>query len=338
MATCLIALGANLGDRRQSLQQAVKKIEAHEKVASITVSSMLASEAVGGDSKQGEYLNAAALLETSLPPVRFLKLLQKVENELGRTRAQRWGPRTIDLDLLLYDDLVVQDPSLSVPHPRMAFRRFVLEPAAEIAPTMVHPTIGWTMEKLLNHLNSAAPYIAVATAPGTGESKIVKKAAAGLGAIVLPGAVKGQDLATFYSDREGVALDFEREQLENQARQFQQGLPEHVERISDFWFDQTIAFARTWRSPEVVSQIEQRWRELRPSVLAPKLLAVRKPAILRQTDAKDPSAGKHEQHAELHVAIRRQVAFSFEGPVLELDAGDPDWESRELQAAMLAMR
>ena len=96
---------------------------------------------IGGPAGQEPFLNAAALLETSLPPAELLARLQRIELHLGRTRETRWAARTLDLDLLLYDNLVLNTPYLTLPHPRMAFRRFVLEPAAEVAPEMAHPRL-----------------------------------------------------------------------------------------------------------------------------------------------------------------------------------------------------
>ena len=94
-------------------------------------------------------MNAAALLETDLPPAALLAALQDIERRLGRIRAERWGPRTIDLDLLLYDQLELETPELILPHPRMSFRRFVLGPAAEIAAEMAHPVCGNTIGGLV---------------------------------------------------------------------------------------------------------------------------------------------------------------------------------------------
>ena len=117
---------------------------------------------MGGPPGQPPFLNGAALLETSLAPHDLLDALQQIETDLGRRRTERWGPRTVDLDLLLYEQLVLDTPTLILPHPRMAQRRFVLEPAAEIAGAMLHPTSGWSVAQLLEHLNEESPG---ATAP-----------------------------------------------------------------------------------------------------------------------------------------------------------------------------
>ena len=111
---------------------------------------------VGDRGGGSEFLNGAVLVETSRSPRELLALLQQIESQFGRERRERWSDRTLDLDLLLYGEVVTDTPSLTLPHPRMSFRRFVLEPAVEIAPEMVLPTIGWTLERLLAHLDEGA--------------------------------------------------------------------------------------------------------------------------------------------------------------------------------------
>ena len=161
MTKCLIGLGSNLGDRAATLDAAVDALATSGGVQLMRQSSWQLTLPVGGSGPQPEFLNGAALLETSHEATDVLALLQQIETQHGRIRGERWGSRTLDLDLLLYGDAIVDTPSLTVPHPRMSFRRFVLEPAVEIAPQMVHPTIGWTLEQLLSQLDSGSDCIAV---------------------------------------------------------------------------------------------------------------------------------------------------------------------------------
>jgi len=159
MAKCLISLGSNLGDRSAHLQAALKQLGSLPQTTLVSQSSFRDTKPAGGPAAQNPFLNAAALLESSLSPQQLLVDLQHIENELGRVRSERWGPRTIDLDLLLYDQVEQETRALTLPHPRMSFRRFVLEPAAEIAAGMVYPINGWTIERLLKHLDSSLPEI-----------------------------------------------------------------------------------------------------------------------------------------------------------------------------------
>jgi 2-amino-4-hydroxy-6-hydroxymethyldihydropteridine diphosphokinase len=139
----------------------VELLKATPQIRALAVSSIRPSKPAGGPEGQDEFLNAAARLETSLLPEDLLSRLLAIEDKIGRVREQRWGPRVIDLDLLLYDRVELKSPTLELPHPRMCYRRFVLEPAAEIAAEMVWPVNGWSVKQLLVHLDSTARYIAV---------------------------------------------------------------------------------------------------------------------------------------------------------------------------------
>lgn len=144
-----IGLGSNLGDRAALLSGAVERLRATPGIGSVTLSRVHETEPVGGPSGQGRYLNAVAQVETTLEPHALLAELRRIETGAGRERRERWGPRTLDLDLLLYDDRVIDSPDLTVPHPRLHERRFVLEPLAELAPELVHPVLRRTITELL---------------------------------------------------------------------------------------------------------------------------------------------------------------------------------------------
>jgi 2-amino-4-hydroxy-6-hydroxymethyldihydropteridine diphosphokinase len=144
-----IALGSNLGDRQGALEGAIAALSGTRGVVVRRVSSFHETEPVGGPPGQGPFLNAAALLKTILDPFSLLHVLQAIEDQFGRTRTVRWGERTLDLDLLLFDDQIVTTAELAIPHPRMATRRFVLEPLAEIAPDAVDPVSRRTIAALL---------------------------------------------------------------------------------------------------------------------------------------------------------------------------------------------
>ncbi|HBO52543.1 MAG: 2-amino-4-hydroxy-6-hydroxymethyldihydropteridine diphosphokinase [Planctomycetota bacterium] len=151
----LLGLGSNLGGRREFIERAARLIDEIEGVELKSISSLIETEPVGGP-PQGRYLNGAAELETALEPRDLLARLQEVEAELGRVRKVLNGPRNIDLDILLFGDLVVDAGDLVLPHPRMCERAFVLEPLNEIAPGRVHPIKRKSVEELLEELRSAA--------------------------------------------------------------------------------------------------------------------------------------------------------------------------------------
>jgi 2-amino-4-hydroxy-6-hydroxymethyldihydropteridine diphosphokinase len=143
-----IALGSNLGDRDAHLDFGEARLS--ELLTDIQDSSRYDTEPVGVAGGQPRYLNAAVVGRTSLAPHQLLRELQKIESERGRERPYVNAPRTLDLDLILYADLVLWDPELTVPHPRFRQRRFVLEPLAEIAPDAIDPETRLTVRNLLD--------------------------------------------------------------------------------------------------------------------------------------------------------------------------------------------
>lgn len=141
-----IALGSNLGDSYEILEAALKTLAHWPGLCLEAISNYYETEAVGPP--QPDYLNVCALLRTKHSPQTLLTLLLEVEKQFGRVRRERWGPRLLDLDLLLYDDQIIDEPNLQVPHPRMHERAFVLVPLSDIAPDWIHPTSGQTIATL----------------------------------------------------------------------------------------------------------------------------------------------------------------------------------------------
>lgn len=142
-----IGLGANLGDREASLLRAVDALRSIDAVAVVALSSLYESAPVGPP--QPRFLNAVVQLECDLPPARLLAILQRIEAEQGRTREEKWGPRTLDLDILLWGARIVAEPGLQVPHLALHKRRFALLPLLELSPQAHHPVLDAPLRELL---------------------------------------------------------------------------------------------------------------------------------------------------------------------------------------------
>lgn len=161
MTTSFLALGGNEGDVQRTFDLAAERLHRAPRVSVAAVSSVHRTPAVGEKAGRG-FLNAAVQLDTSLPPLDLLQLCISIEAELGRKREVRWGPRTLDLDILLYGGEIIEGPELRVPHPACWYRRFVLDPLEEIAADAVHPVKQATVATLRNRLLVRPLQVAVA--------------------------------------------------------------------------------------------------------------------------------------------------------------------------------
>ena len=325
MATTLIALGANLGDRQGNLQRAIALLDRPPVQRVVAHSRWFSTAAIGGPAGQAEFVNAAARVETSLSPLELLAVLREIEAELGRQRRERWAARCVDLDLLLFDDLILKTPELELPHPRMAFRRFVLEPAADVAADLLHPVIGWTIGQLLTHLNGAPNYLAITGLPGVGKTELAQAAAAATSSVfVADPAAERSPLETTAAQ----ALADERSRWRQRSELLcrQRWTTESPVVISDFWLGQSLAYSRLWQDDQQHVEFAAECRMADADVAQPKLL------VLLDTPAVP------ESWTTVRAELRNLVYQRGRGPMLELDASRPDWALVELRAAVEAMR
>jgi 2-amino-4-hydroxy-6-hydroxymethyldihydropteridine diphosphokinase len=151
MSRLYLSLGSNLYERYANLRRAIALLREHVTVTAI--SPVYATEP-WGDQNQPPFLNICVAASTTLPPHGVLRLIKSIEKEMGRQPTHRWGPRLIDIDIIFYDDLVLQDEQLVIPHPRLAERAFVLAPLADLIPDFRHPQTGETVQELLERVGA----------------------------------------------------------------------------------------------------------------------------------------------------------------------------------------
>jgi 2-amino-4-hydroxy-6-hydroxymethyldihydropteridine diphosphokinase len=258
-----IGLGSNLGDRRARLDAAVKALSETPGIAVRAVSSFYETAPVGGPGGQEPFLNAAAQLETDLGPEHLLQALHAVEHQQGRVRSVRWGERTLDLDLLLYGDQIIETPELTVPHPRFAWRRFVLAPLAEIAPAAIDPWTGRSVAELLERVDRRPSYVAIVDRVNTEDASdtpgsaawLAKRLAEALFAEVIHLEEKG----AWEDQIESAARGLRRDRWTRKA-----GGNGWV--VSDFWLDALIQSRQPEGRPH---ELAEQLRELRSWVLEP---------------------------------------------------------------------
>jgi 2-amino-4-hydroxy-6-hydroxymethyldihydropteridine diphosphokinase len=259
MPTVYLGLGANLGDREANIRRALELL-AGKGVGVRVVSALVETEPVGGPSGQPKFINGATLVETDLSPRELLIACGEVEQALGRDRSQgRWAARTIDIDILVYGQRVIDAPDLTVPHPRMAERGFVLEPLAEIAPGLAVPGTGRTVAELWAAFNSrgAAPavrhrrlklhHIAVEGPMGVGKTTLAARLAHELGfRLVLESPEANPFLPLMYRDRRRWAFHAQVAFLLDRWRQLSglaQGELFSPGVVADYFFEKDRIFA-----------------------------------------------------------------------------------------------
>ena len=354
MAICLIGLGSNLGDRQVHLERAVRRLAELPQVRVLAGSSYLRTPPVGGPSGQGEFLNAALRIETSLSAWELLQSLQQIEQQGGRRPGPRWGPRPVDLDLLLYGDHVLRTPQLELPHPRLSFRRFVLQPAVEVAADMMHPVAGWTIRELYDHLDSTVSYVAIAGGIGAGKTELAYRTVQalsdsyGIAAHVLEQPpLRNQAARTAgHGNSAGLSWRTEIEFLDQRAKVLnkQRWPSDGGWVLSDFWFGQALAFAQVWleadRLPEFKAQFDQRCAQ----VATPKLRVVLRSSTDDLMRAIAQRGGRDQQSLDratvdrLRSELERRAAERGRGPVLAVDAAEQETNVDELAAAIAAMK
>ncbi|MBX3415541.1 MAG: 2-amino-4-hydroxy-6-hydroxymethyldihydropteridine diphosphokinase [Pirellulales bacterium] len=325
MASCLIGIGSNLGDRAALVERALAALAQLPETQSVARSSVYETAPIGGPAAQFPYLNCAALLASELSPFALLDQLQRIEHELGRVRTEHWGSRTIDLDLLLYDELELASERLVVPHPRLAWRRFALKPAAEIAPDMLHPALQWSVGELLENLDRTETLVAVVGVPGGAASTLAAEAANRLQARYLhaePCEPAGRSLPSHLK-----LLAGKREQMDR-AR-WPAG---DTCSISDFSLVELLVAASLSLADDELATYVAQWQAARASTIAAKL------TVFVDDTVDPPEAHESARLAWYRDTLIAQLTRPGEGPLLTVEPANRADQVGEIVAAIQSMQ
>jgi len=280
-STAYIGLGSNLGDRHANINSALKNLADHQDITLCRVSDIQCTQPLGPPD-QPDYLNAVAELETTLSPHALLAVLLQIEKKLGRVRREPWSARTIDLDLLLFDQQVITGPDLTVPHPRMHLRSFVLQGLCQLNPDLIHPLLDEPVHELARRLagrnfalNPQLPQlVSIAGNIGVGKTTLAHRLSQMLGAdLILEPYDKNPFLPHVYAGRHELALD---SQLYFLTERFRQLDAETLQKgrlfISDYIFEKETIYADRLLDPQQRRLYQQVYQLVAAKLTPPSLV------------------------------------------------------------------
>ena len=277
-----IGLGSNLGDRPRVIKQAVVALGRHREIEVVRVSDVKQTVALG-PSPQPEYLNGVAKIQTTLEPAKLLEVLLATEAMLGRERRGRWQSRTIDLDLLLYGQEIIQSTNLIVPHPQLHLRSFVLDGLCQLNDGLIHPLLNVSIRELLVRLNGqnlalnpqSPQLISVAGLIGVGKTTLVNRLATALGAVTFMEPYETNPfLPQVYAGKKELSLDSQLYFLVHRAEQLNpKALPPDSISLTDYVFEKELIYARRLLDAEQLELYERLYKQSIENV-APPVLAI----------------------------------------------------------------
>ena len=279
--TAYIGLGSNLGDRKRYIDSALKMLAASRQIELGPVSEIIETEPLA-KADQPKYLNAVAELKTTVGAEDLYETLVDIETSLGRLRQERWSSRTIDLDLLLFGPEIVDSPDLTVPHPQMHLRSFVLKGLCELDGDLIHPVLRETATELARRLGGSdfaldphlPQLICVAGNIGAGKTTLAKRLAAKLGSAVLFEAYDTNPfLAEVYAGRKELALDCQLYFLTSRVKQLApDALAQGRICVSDYVFDKELIYARCLLDAQQLALYEEIYYPLAVKASSPTLV------------------------------------------------------------------
>ena len=270
MTLCLIGIGSNVGDRLKTVQHAASRLADHPQIDLVAVSSWHETQPIGGPPGQSSFLNGAAIVKTILAPQGLLNELHSIESDLGRVRAQRWDPRTVDLDLLMHGDRIIDLPDLRVPHPWMALRRFVLTPASEIAGAWVHPVLDTTIAKLLDLLDRRPIHVAIV---GTSAEQRARRVRGIADRLRTDHQIRSTIVRSIAATEEARSAQAAWELIERNCRALQQALAgTRSVCLSEYWIGEPLVSLERSEGREALHTLWTDWRQLPGCIRRPHLL------------------------------------------------------------------
>ena len=276
-----IGLGSNLGNRHGYINRAVKSLDRLEAISVDKLSGMIETPPLAG-MDQPPYINAVAALSTTLTLEELFHQMQAVEDKLKRTRDGQWQPRTIDLDLLICKDIVLDTPELTIPHPQMHLRSFVLDGMCQLAPRLIHPILRQTMLDLALRLNGKSfalnpnipQLISIAGIIGVGKTTLASRLAATLGCPLLREAYDTNPyMPQVYAGKKDLALKSQLYFLDTRLKQLgRENLPNTGIFLTDYIFDKDHIFAARTVTPAQFAEYCKVYRQVASSVADPVLV------------------------------------------------------------------
>ncbi len=338
--TAYIGLGSNLGNRREYLDKALKLLSEANQIELERVSDFIETAALG-DKSQPNYLNAVAQIKTSLFPEKLHEKLIEVENTLGRERKEKWASRTIDLDLLLFGEQVINTDKLTVPHKQMHLRSFVLNGLCQLNPELIHPVMKVSVRQLASRLNggdfdlgtNVPQLISIAGNIGVGKTTLSKKLAEYFSCDILYEPYNTNPfLPEVYAGKNELSLD---SQLYFLTRRVKQLSPENLSPdniyISDYVFDKEMIYARALLDSKQLALYEDIYEPLSKNVCNPVLVIYMHDSAGKCLDRIHNRNRPYEQRIE--VGFLEKLSKGYErlfknwhkSPVIKISTSDLDY-------------